>query len=174
MVISHAFDTSLRVAAIAIVGLFVALLFFLFDETVLANDFAQTASVASNLLHGNGLATSLIYYDIHYELGSDTVPQTVFPPGYSLLIAPLIYFGVSPGFAGFVICVCAFALTAFLIERAVNEVTLSPGLAAVSAVSWALLGTPAPGWSGWPGESSACASSCRAAARLRPALPTSV
>lgn len=136
---THTFDTSLRVAAIAIIGVFVALLAFLFDETVLANDFAQTASVASNLLSGNGLATSLIYYDIHYELGSDTVPQTVFPPGYSLLIAPLIFLGVSPGLAGFVICVSAFALTAFLIERAVNEVTHSPSLAALSAVTWAIL-----------------------------------
>ena len=39
-----------------------ALLAIQFDDALLGTDFAQTASVANNLLTGNGLSTRLIYY----------------------------------------------------------------------------------------------------------------
>jgi hypothetical protein len=74
------------------------------------NDSFQYLSVARNLLEGNGLSTSLLYYDEHFVSGRLPAPQTVFPPGYSLLIAGLGKMGVPLEAAGYGVSVACYVL----------------------------------------------------------------
>jgi hypothetical protein len=82
------------------------------------NDSFQYLSVARNLLEGNGLATSLLYFDEQLVTGQLPAPQTVFPPGYSLLMAVLGAAGVPLEAAGYAISAASFALTIWLFFQA--------------------------------------------------------
>jgi hypothetical protein len=55
----------------------------------LYNDSCQYLSVADNIRAGNGFRTSIVFYAENYHTGTLPAPQTVFPPGYSLVIAGL-------------------------------------------------------------------------------------
>jgi len=101
-----------------------------------SNDFAQTASVARNLLDGEFLRTDLIYYDVHYRLGPPLVVQTVFPPGYSLLLAPLVGAGIPAATAGLVACLAAFLVAGLLVCASVRRLTGNVVLSALLAAAW--------------------------------------
>lgn len=88
---------------------------YLFDSGLLGNDFAQMYSVASNLAQGNGLKTNLIYYDVHYEMAATMVPQTVFPPGLSAIVAPLLMLGLPKYASVLALSMAAFLATGLLI-----------------------------------------------------------
>ena len=113
-----------------------ALLAIQFDDALLGTDFAQTASVANNLLTGNGLSTSLIYYEAHYQLGDAPVPQTVFPPGYAIMLAIVAISGISFGWSAYFLCLVSFVLTGFLIAASIHGTTARKFLAVLLGTAW--------------------------------------
>src|SRR5579862_4502143 len=74
-----------------------------------ANDCYQYLSMAHNIRTGNGIATSLLHYSENQGLGLIPSPQTVFPPGYSIVIAGLEFLGLDGVAAGVGISLTAFA-----------------------------------------------------------------
>lgn len=126
----------------ALVGLCLALLatfacLAAFDEEFFAsNDYAQYASGAENLLAGHGYATSLLYYDEHYHLGTLPTPQTVFPPGLSLLIAAAMSLGLPVGPATLLVNFLAYHLVALALYAIARDLRYSRGAALAMALFW--------------------------------------
>lgn len=110
-----------------------------FQETFVGTDLAQTISVSQNLVQGHGLSTSLPYYEVHYQLGSAPVPQTVFPPGYSLLLVPWAFAGTNLIKASFLVSLVSWVVTALLVAKTISVLTESRVLAATGSVVWGLL-----------------------------------
>ena len=115
-------------------------LIVLFDDGVLGNDFAQMVSVARNLIGGSGLQTDLIYYDVHYAMEAPRVPQTVFPPGQSILVAPLMVAGASSYAAALTWSLIAFHVSGLLLTLTVRQLGAQDATAIFVLVTWLILG----------------------------------
>lgn len=89
----------------------------IYDKSLISKDTMQSLSVTKNLLDGNGITTTIIYYQTHYDIGGIPVPQTVFPPGYPFMIAPISMLGMHPRLAAFVLSLVCFNLTALFIYQ---------------------------------------------------------
>lgn len=112
----------------------------LFDDGVLGNDFAQMVSVARNLIGGFGLQTDLIYYDVHYAMQAPRVPQTVFPPGQTLLVAPLMMLGASSYAAALTWSLIAFLVTGLLLALTARQLGVKDATVIAVLVVWLVLG----------------------------------
>ena len=137
-------STKSRAAAIALSVSAVAVavtLSLLFDDGILGNDYAQTVSVARNIVDGHGLKTSLIYYDVHYALEGPIVPQTVFPPGYAAVVAPLLWLDLPASAAIFSLCLAAFLGTGFLVALSVHRLGGGQLNVLLAGVTYLLAGT---------------------------------
>lgn len=73
-----------------------------------SNDSYQYLSVAENLVLGNGAATSIVYFDEQYYSGTIPAPQSVFPPGYAVLVAVFYALGVPLEAAAVLVSAAAF------------------------------------------------------------------
>lgn len=133
-----------RAAATVLVGcVFAAILGGVsFDPQRLANDTAQYFSVADNLRAGRGLATSIIYYEEHYALGTVPAPQTVFPPGYPVAIAPVAATGVATATAAFLIDLLSWGASIWLLYWIALARDHSPASALGCAAAFACLALP--------------------------------
>lgn len=100
---------------VLVAGSSTAVTFFSWSSDLFLSDTAQYLSVARNILEGNGLATSIVYYDEHYRIGGLPVPQTVFPPGYPLAIAALASTGLAPHVSAFLLCLACLNLCTLLL-----------------------------------------------------------
>ena len=112
----------------------------LFDDGILGNDFAQMVSVARNLIAGSGLQTDLIYYDAHYAMQAPRVPQTVFPPGQSLLVATLMMMGASSYTAALVWSLAAFLVSGLLLTLTMRMLAVQDTAVVVVLATWLVLG----------------------------------
>ena len=117
-----------------------AVLVVLFDDGILGNDFAQMVSVARNLISGSGLQTDLIYYDVHYAMLAPNVPQTVFPPGQSLLVAPMMVLGASSYTAALTWSLIALLVSGLLLTLTVRQLGAKDATVIVVLVAWLVLG----------------------------------
>ncbi len=81
----------------------------------LANDTAQTLSVARSIAASGNIATDVIFYEEHLQFLQSPVPQTVFPLGYPAVIALLMQLGLSDVQAAQVIVTLSFALVPLLL-----------------------------------------------------------
>lgn len=113
-----------------------------FDGARLANDTAQYFSVADNLRAGRGLATSIIYYEEHYALGTVPAPQTVFPPGYPVAIALAAASGLATATAAFVVNLLSWVASIWLLFSIALARGHSPSRALGCAVAFACLALP--------------------------------
>lgn len=113
-----------------------------FDGQRLANDTAQYFSVADNLRTGRGLATSIIYYEEHYALGTVPAPQTVFPPGYPVAIALVAATGVATVTAAFLIDLLSWGVSIWLLFSIALARGHGPALALGCAAAFACLALP--------------------------------
>jgi hypothetical protein len=77
----------------------------------LTNDGAQYLSGARNLRDTGRFATSILYFDEHYQSGRLPAPQTVWPPGYSAALVGLGALGLSESGATRLIGVVSIAAT---------------------------------------------------------------
>jgi hypothetical protein len=96
-------------------GAFVAIycVISLFTDTqrlhLKGNDCYQYLSMARHMREGGGIATDLLHYEQNQQIGLIPAPQTVFPPGYAILIAALEMLGVDATTAGVGVSLAAFA-----------------------------------------------------------------
>lgn len=60
----------------------------------MGNDSYQYLSVADNILHGRGIQTSVVHFDVERSWGRVPAPMTTFPSGYPLMIAAVSLFGL--------------------------------------------------------------------------------
>src|SRR5256884_103182 len=131
-----------RVRALWVLVLGVSLvgLVALYDRSCISIDGAFYVSAAQNLASGHGFATSIIWNEEQYRAGGMPAPQTVFPPGYPLLIAVVSRLGVDPPYAAFLVALLAFGAIPLVIYDILRAAGHPPLRAfAVSAV-W--LGAP--------------------------------
>jgi len=116
-------NTSAKIAA-AILTCFACLVFNMlawtfWNPTFVQNDGVQYLSTAFNWLEGRGLSTNALMYKPHFQ-GYLPAPQTVWPPGYPLLIALTSLLGMHTQTAALLlnlIFLVASALLTFVILR---------------------------------------------------------
>jgi len=89
----------------------------IYDNSIISKDTIQSLSVAKNLLKGNGITTTVIYYQTQHDIGGIPVPQTVFPPGYPFMIALISMLGISPRLTAFLLSLVCFNLIALYIYQ---------------------------------------------------------
>lgn len=112
----------------------------LHDYSHLNADAAQYLSTSVNLVAGDGLTSDIVHWDQQYWLQSLPPPQTVFPPGMALGLTPLIWFGVPPSQAPFLIALMAYLGGAALIFALLRWMQTGPGLSVLGALLWLTLG----------------------------------
>jgi 4-amino-4-deoxy-L-arabinose transferase-like glycosyltransferase len=107
----------------------------LYDPSFIDIDGAFYVNAAKNLASGRGFTTSILWNEEHFRLGRIPAPQTIFPPGYPLLIALVSRVGVDPPYAAFLVSLVSFAaipLVVYKILRTAGHTRL--GSFAVGAV----------------------------------------
>jgi len=125
---------------VLVLGVSLVGLVALYDRSFISIDGAFYVSAAQNLASGHGFATSIIWNEEQYRAGGMPAPQTVFPPGYPLLIAVVSRLGVDPPYAAFLVALLAFSAIPLVIYDILRAAGHPPLRAfAVSAV-W--LGAP--------------------------------
>ena len=103
-----------------------------------SNDAVQAIDGAEHLRRGDGYATSILFFDEHFRAGRLPVAQTVWPPGYPLLIAAGSVLGLPEEAAARLIPRIAFVLLVPLVFLAAMRLLGDRWLA--SAVTIWLLG----------------------------------
>lgn len=127
---------------ISVAGVILAIALFLglfFQVSFAGTDLAQTVSVARNIANGDGLSTDLMYYEVHYQLGTPPVPQTVFPPGYPILLALPALAKADLIQWSFIFSLASWVVTVVLLGGAVRLLTADRVLSAVAAIIWSLI-----------------------------------
>lgn len=109
-----------------------------FQLANLDNDTAQHISVAQNLLAGKGLSTSLLFYDEHFQQHKLPAAQTIWPPGYPLLLATLLATGLSAAAAVVGLGVASHVLSGVTLFALLRRLQVGRLLAFLSAVTWLL------------------------------------
>lgn len=112
----------------------------LHDPSHLNADAAQYVSTSVNLLAGDGLTSDIVHYDQQYQFQRLPPPQTVFPPGMALGLTPLIWLGVSPSQAPFLMALMAYLGVAVLIFALLRWMQTGPALAVLGSLIWLTLG----------------------------------
>jgi hypothetical protein len=109
-----------------------------FQRANLDNDSAQHLSVAQNLLAGKGLSTSLLFYDEHFEQRRLPAAQTIWPPGYPLLLAALIWCGMSGVTAIVLIGSLTHVAACIVLFSLLRRLQIRPAIAFFAALVWAV------------------------------------
>lgn len=106
-----------KAAVLLIAGCLITILGLVwnYDPSLINPDAIEQTSVALNLLNGNGIRTSIVYYDYHYLTGQIPATETIFPPGYAVLLAFVMTVGVPQQYAGVVIASISLLLSAFVL-----------------------------------------------------------
>lgn len=129
------------------VGLLIALITTVFfswthwDVSFISHDGIQYLSTVGNLLEDRGLSTGTLLYNSHYQ-SVLPAPQTVWPPGYPLLIALLSITGLEPQRAALLIALTAHAGSALCITVIVVRSGFSCALATLVAAGFMCLVLP--------------------------------
>jgi hypothetical protein len=131
-----------HLAPTALAALVVAVwLFSLKNVAYLDIDAAQYLSAARNFLDGYGVSSSLVYYEEQLIQGRIPAPQTVFPPGMPVVIAPLLAIDLAPGDAAHLAGVLFFCATGILIAVVLRRLGVSPLLTLAGTLIWYVQGT---------------------------------
>jgi len=113
------------------------------DPARIRHDGAQYASVARNILSGDGLTSDVAYYDLQHRSGGFPVPMTDWPPGYPASVAVLMLFGTDAATALLLINYLAVFVCGFVIYRCSAEIGTSPLVATAATATWWLF---VPAW----------------------------
>jgi hypothetical protein len=96
------------VAWAVIAGLLMMVIAARVQAPLFSNDSYQYLSVAENLRSGNGATTSLVHFDTERATNQIPAPLTMFPPGYSVLVAAVSIVGVSVPTAALLVAMLSF------------------------------------------------------------------
>lgn len=137
---------ALVAAATAAVMAGVAMLLWVFGGPLaLQDDAAQTVGTARHLLAGDGLVTSILYYESQLAQGLPAA-QTVWPPGLPALVAAVAGLtGVPVVDVLLLVGIAAHLLCAAAIGRLVTRAGAGPAVGTAAAVAWAVA---VPAWLG--------------------------
>lgn len=125
----------LAVALVLAVSLMLAVsLALLFTPEFLNTDTAQYLTGARQLLAGHGYSTNLLYFEDQLYLGVMPSPQTVWPPGYSLLLSTLMLAGVPDLYAPFWLGVTCDLLTPIALFLLLREIGVGRWVAFGTAI----------------------------------------
>ncbi len=102
----------------------------------LALDSVQHLSVARSLLAGDGLATSVLYYEMHYRFGTIPAPQTVWPPGHAAAAAAVTLLGADVARAFTAISVAAVVLSSAVLFASLAALRVPAAIGAPLALLW--------------------------------------
>jgi len=103
----------------------------------LSIDSAQYISVAKNILIGEGFSTDILYYEKQYQQEILPAAQTIFPPGYSILIAIASLLGPDLIEASFWVNLFCFLGSMLLIFKILLACDYSARVSMWSALLWA-------------------------------------
>lgn len=106
-------------------------------------DTAQHVSVARNLLDGAGFSTSILYYEEQYALAQLPAPQTLWPPGYPVLIAALTMLGMPAVLAAFALAIAGHLAVSVLIFCIGAQIGLTRRACLLISLAWLALLAPA-------------------------------
>jgi hypothetical protein len=115
-----------------------ALLWLQADGARILEDTLQHIGVARNLLRGEGLSTSLLYYDVQYAPAAIPAPQTVWPPGITLAIASGLAVGLQAEAAALLLGWLGFAVAAVALVAVLARAGVTPAIAGLAAAVWAV------------------------------------
>ena len=103
------------------------------NSSFILNDGIQYLSTATNWLEGRGFSTNALMYTPHFQ-GTLPAPQTVWPPGYPLIIALTSMLGMSLQSASLLINLISLAVSALLVYVILVRYKLSYSAAFVCAL----------------------------------------
>jgi len=109
-----------------------------FRVDMLCNDAAQYISTGRNIARGEGISTSLIYYEQQQGKGIPA-PQTIWPPGFPFIIAIIGCIGVPFEYAAFLGSLLAQLATLVALLLLLKQMGCSPNWAISGVVLWAAL-----------------------------------
>ncbi len=111
---------------------------FIQNDQYVGNDSTQYLVGAESLRNGEGFSTRILFFDEHYTSGEVPAPQTVWPPGLSILIVAFDLVGVDMEDGARIISAIAYILLIagvyFLVFALTNSIAIS-----VLASVWQLL-----------------------------------
>jgi hypothetical protein len=108
-----------------------------------ADDTAQYLSTAQNIRAGDGIVTDILYYDLHHAMGPIPAQQTMWPPGYPLLIVGASYLGLTVDEAAFFVNLSSLFLAGALIFGVLKQLGASPLWRSGGVMCWLLF---QPAW----------------------------
>lgn len=114
--------------AVAVVGLF--------DATKINPDTMQLIDTARNLVSGQGLTSSIVYYDAQIAFGRVPAPMIVWPPGFPLLLAAGMSLGFSAEWTALALSLAAHVAVAFCIYFGLLRAGTSALVAALAGCVW--------------------------------------
>jgi len=130
---------NLALIALAIVAiLFVFYFISIHQPEFLSIDSAQYVSVAKNIINNGEFSTDILYYEKQYQQAVLPAAQTIFPPGYSILIALVSLLGVSLINASFWVNLFSFITSIILIYKILRISTFSYSSSITAAMLWAM------------------------------------
>jgi hypothetical protein len=112
-------------------GLAVAFSMLAFRPLPLSNDSCQYLSVASNIRHGEGATTDLVYFDTERSHGRIPAPLTTFPPGYPAAVGMISGFFGGVEKAARILSAISFAGTAALLAGVLIATGVAPFVRAI-------------------------------------------
>ena len=107
--------------------------FFEWDTTYITNDGVQYLSTASNWLQGKGFSTNALMYSPHFQ-GEFPGPQTVWPPGYPLLLGLGGLLGLDLITTGLIINLISHALASLLVVLILRRMRVDTGFSIICGV----------------------------------------
>lgn len=127
--ISH----STIVLVVALAGFFLSTIcWYYWHSALITDDGVQYLSTAANWLWGNGLSTNALIYDPHFQ-GKLPAPQTVWTPGFPLLVALSGSVGFELATAALLLNLCLNALSAIFFYLILKRCAIKSTFAAISA-----------------------------------------
>lgn len=112
-----------------------------FDPIWLHNDAAQYESTARSIRDHHEANTSIVFFGEQVLFGRTPAPQTVFPPGFPVLIAGVSKLaGLDLRTSGFVLNLACYLLTGYLIFDLCRKLGGHPLAAVCSSLTWLCLG----------------------------------
>ncbi len=124
------------ILALVVAFLAVALpLAAVWHPSLISPDAAEYLSVARSLMAGRGAQTSIVFYEEHLRIGGIPVPETVFPPGYPLLLAAARAVGIPFPGAAFDVGLLCLGLSGFVLYDLARRLGRSSAAGVVLACS---------------------------------------
>lgn len=144
MLIKFLFASQRPVSLIFVLfAIFSVILVYVIGIDLISNDGAQYLSTAKNLSNGNGLSTSVLYYDQHFETGLLPAPQGMWPPAYPVFLSFVALFTEQVEIATVIVNLILHGISGWLLYGLVLRTGASERTAFVSLIVFFFV---AQGW----------------------------